>query len=101
MELTDEQLSTVTGGGSGNIPQGGITYSTYEKAYGNRYYAKTVGSTDLLFIEITPNDWANYWTETLIVDTENNTWETNTTGMMIKPPEHLYTEYPYVLNIKP
>ena len=99
--LNEEELENVSGGGSGNIPDGGITYSTYTSAYGGHYYAKTSGSTELLYTEIDASGWANYYLETLIVDIETNTWSTNRTGKLPGAPEHLYSEYPFVLNIRP
>ena len=99
MELTDEQLEKVTGGGSGNIPAGGITYKTYTKAHSNHYYAQAIGDTDLMYILVDGS--ANYFTETLIVDKQNNTWSTVRTSNVLPAPPNFSTTYPYQLNIQP
>ena len=99
MELTDEQLNNVAGGGSGTIPEGGITYSPYESAYGDRFYAKNVGDTDLIRTFV-GSCGASYYEEKLTINTETNTWSTETI-CQIPCPSDLYSEYPYVLNIRP
>ena len=101
MELTEEQLSKVTGGGSGTIPAGGITYKTYSTAQANRYYAKTSGSTDLMCVLIDGFGCASYYTEKLVIDSTNNSWSTNRTSGALPAPANFSTTYPFVLNIKP
>ena len=100
IELTDEELNDVTGGAGGNIPKGGITYSTYSSAYGGRFYAKTIGGTDLIRTETTFGS-ASYYEVKLIIDKENNTWTTQDMGCLFGQPKNFYATYPYVLNIKP
>lgn len=99
-ELNDEELEKVTGGAGGNIPKGGITYSTYTSAYGGRFYAKCVGGTDLIRTD-TSSGFGCYYEEKLIVDNANNTWSTQTICQLPKQPTNFYATYPYVLNIKP
>ena len=100
MELTDEQLNNVSGGGGGAIPSDGITYSIYTTIFGGHYYAKKVGDTDLIRTEVVGFS-ANYYQEKLIIDTEKNTWSTELIAQLSGQPANFYSTYPYVLNIRP
>ena len=100
VELSEEELEKVTGGAGGNIPKGGITYSTYTSAYGGRFYAKCVGGTDLIRTETTFGS-ASYYEAKLIIDKENNTWTVQDQGSLFGQPKNFFATYPYVLNIKP
>lgn len=100
-ELKDEELKTVSGGGSGNIPKGGITYSTYGTIYSGHYYAKNVGDTDVVYLYTDGCGYGCATYETLSIDQSNNTWSATIYGGPSSPPQPFSQLYPYVLNIIP
>ena len=99
IELNDEQLSAVAAGGSGNIPAGGITYSTYEHTIVGHYFAKNINDTELvwLYMDGLGNPFITY--ETLVIN--GNIWECSCHSEPCTPPQPFSQLFPYVLNIRP
>ena len=104
IELKDNELERVNGGGGGTIPKGGITYSTYSEVSGNRYYSKQQNLNDVVYVySIVYGMGAKEYTPELIsVNYSTGKWSSTTTSKFGKSVTGSFaSEYPYMLNIVP
>lgn len=104
-ELKDELLENVTGGGSGTIPQNGITFDTYSSLEAGYYYSSAQNTNNVVYVYSSSNG-LGYTSEAFSVDPSTNSWisrnktpsgvvhiDFNTDGFM--------KMYPYRLNVRP
>lgn len=100
LELNENELSDVSGGGMGTIPAEGITYKNYSGVQSNYYYANSSKSEYAYVYEIA-GAFAHYTIEKLSTIDKNwyfkNTSRTNFSETVTRFSEM----YPYRLNIRP
>lgn len=102
-ELTDEELKEVNGGGSGTLPQNGITFQSYDTLLSDHYY-----STDQNLIEVcyvyTASNKLFYTREDFRVNESENSWisRNRTPSGVLCPIENVegfMDRYKYMLNV--
>ena len=103
-ELKDEELDKVTGGGSGTIPQGGITYNGYSVLEPEHYYSQDQNLDEVVYV-YKASGMLYYTREAFSVDLANNTWiSRNRTPSGVRNPienvEGFMSRYIYQLNVK-
>lgn len=100
IELNENELSNVSGGGMGTIPAEGITYSNYSDVQSNYYYAKS-NKTEFAYVYEIEGAFAHYTIEKLST-IDNNWYFKNTTRTNFSETVTKFAEvYPYRLNIRP
>ena len=105
VELKDEELDKVTGGGSGTIPQGGITFEKYDTLQSGYYYSYEQNFNEVAYV-YTTNGKLYYTSEKFLVDPATNSWISRsiTPSGVIKPIENVegfMYRYKYKLNVQP
>lgn len=104
-ELTDEELSQVSGGGSGTIPQGGITFKTYDALADGHYYSQEKNFSEVVYVYLVGGTFY-YTREAFSVTEATNTWSSRcrTPSGVRNPIENVggfMYRYQYVLNVQP
>ena len=105
IELKDEELEKVTGGGSGTVPQGGITFETYGTLTIGRYYTSSQDFQEVVYV-CTVYDKLCYSRELFKIDASTNSWRSinkHSSGEKY-PLENIpgfMSHYPYMLNVYP
>lgn len=101
-ELKDNELELVSGGGSGNIPSGGIIFNGYINIEAGYYYTKSTNFNDVIYV-FHDASGLQYTEECFTVDQAAGTWSS-----VNKDYEHVYNvgprfkiDYPYQLNVRP
>ena len=104
-ELTDDELTQVIGGGSGTIPQGGITFEEYDVLLSDHYYSQEQNFNEVVYV-YTASNKMYYTREAFSVVTSTNSWiSRNRTPSGVKNPidnvSGFMSRYRYVLNVQP
>lgn len=101
VELKDEELAKVNGGGSGTIPDKGITYTNYASLNDGYYYSHEQNTNDVVYVyKNIKGDL--YYTKEKFKFEGNNWWAINkTNGRLIENVPGFMIYYPYLLNIQP
>lgn len=100
IELKDEDLEKVNGGGSGTIPSKGITFTKAGSVKSGYYYSKYMDLTDIVYVYqgIVGQE---YNPEKFIVDSTKGTWSSSKSAPARYVGSSFLTEYPYELNVRP
>lgn len=98
VELNDEELGKVNGGGSGVIPQGGIVFSTYYWI-DDGYYSSGQNTSDVVYVYTNVGGDLYYTRESFVCD--GNTWQsTKVFGPVeIENEAKFRSNYPYFMNV--
>lgn len=102
-KLNDQILKNVTGGGSGVLPPGGLTYTVHSGIVGGRFYADVNKSSQIIYA-IQPNDTNLIDYYKLTLEVKDNNWriiEPNALITRTDPISEMNGYYPYLLNILP
>ena len=99
-ELKDEELEKVTGGGSGTVPTGGITFTISGSVKSGHYYSKYMDLTNVVYVYqgILGQEYNN---EKFVVDEATGCWSSNKVGSFFYVGPNFLNEYPYILNVRP
>lgn len=101
VELNDEELANVNGGGSGTIPDSGITYINYVSLVDGHYYSHQQNTNDLVYV-YKNNNGDFYYTKESFSCEGNNWWAiSKSNGRLIENVQGFMIYYPYMLNIEP
>ena len=105
IELKDEDLEKVLGGGSGIIPQGGIVFENYSVLLPEHYYSQAQNFQEVVYVYAVGT--ALYYTrEAFSIDPSTNSWVSrNRTPSGVRCPIEnvagFMSLYIYKLNVQP
>lgn len=102
VELNEEELEKVSGGGSG-YAENGITFSTYDMPEANRYYNYfnyINGSTNVYYVRSVEGNFVKGSVEHFTTDGKNWT-STYYYNNLYTSIESFKKDHPYVLNVQP
>ena len=100
VELKDEELQKITGGGSGKVPSAGITFTKSDSVKSGYYYSKYMNLTNVVYVYQGASG-QEFNCEKFIVDETTGRWSSNKVGTFYSVgPDFLY-DYPYILNVRP
>ena len=98
-ELKDEELEKVTGGGSGTVPTGGITFTISGSVKSGHYYSKYMDLTNVVYV-YQGVFGQEYNCEKFEVD-DTGHWKSNKVGTFYYVGPNFLNDYPYILNVTP
>lgn len=104
-ELRDDELAEVTGGGSGSLPQNGITFERYSSLEAGFYYSSAQDTSNVVYVYSCPSG-LGYTRESFTVDPSNNSWiSKNITPSGVRHENFniagFMELYPFRLNVQP
>lgn len=101
VELKEDELKNVSGGGSGTIPKNGIEFSTYYWIDDGCYYSQQQSADEVAYV-YRGADGSFYYTIESIVCT-GNTWQSTSKfrARSMDSESEFRSKYPYILNIRP
>ena len=104
--LNEEQLKNITGGGSGIIPQGGITFETYSSLEAGYYYSAAQNTNEVVYVYSSPDGQLGYTSEAFYMDPATNSWISRNktpSGVVHRDfnVEGFMMRFPYRLNVRP
>lgn len=103
-ELKDEMLENINGGGSGTIPENGITFETYSSLEPGYYYSATQNTDNVVYV-YSSSSGLGYTSEAFSVNPSTNSWisRNKTPSGVVHKDFNIagFMElYPYRLNVK-
>lgn len=101
LNLSDEALKAVNGGGSGSVPREGIIKSGYVNIEAGHYYSDNSMKTVVyVYNTIASGSWADYTVENFSVS--GDSWSSSSTpGTFSDNKETFMGKYPFILNVTP
>ena len=101
-ELKDEELNKVSGGGGGNLPPEGITFSKYSRVWPNYYYSKDMSLNNVVYVFVGQSGCKSYTHELFTVDEIKGKWKANRISpeIKLKLDKDFTYEFPYTLNVR-
>ena len=93
IELKDEELGAVYGGGSGTIPAKGITYETYTEVKEDNYYSSGTNTNEVAYVYKNCADQLRYTKETFICS--GNGWNSTNKSGGVAVEWDFISKYPY------
>ena len=101
IQLHDEELKKIDGGGSGTIPNSGIQFWTYYSISEGCYYSSAQNTNDVVYVYSNFGGDLYYSKESFVC--EGNTWQSNSLGYSreIEDKAKFRSNYPYMLSVRP
>lgn len=101
--LNEEELNKVVGGGSGNVPEGGMAFTTYSEVIDDHFYSRSniwnPNYNDVYYVYLY-NGLVLHRKERITV--KENRWSAEVlqpSGTQVG--SDFISKYPYVLNVRP